>query len=80
MGANYMDIADEVLEMLRNINKKLRTQNSKLKTETQKLKLIKTEEKNLKVNLDKWQKISVAEAFEKYVGISKKNYLIINYF
>ncbi len=72
MGANYMDIADEVLEMLRNINKKLRTQNSKLKTETQKLKLIKTEEKNLKVNLDKWQKISVAEAFEKYVGISEK--------
>jgi len=69
LDASYMDIADELLLMLREINKKLKTQISKLKTKTQKSKLIKTEEKNLKINLDKWEKISVAQAFEKYAGI-----------
>jgi elongation factor P--(R)-beta-lysine ligase len=67
--ANYMDIANELLEMLRYINKELKTQNSKLKTKTKNQKL---KNQNLKLNLDKWEKISVVEAFEKYADIFEK--------
>jgi len=62
LNADYMDIADEVLEMLRYINKELKTQMSNVKTKT----------KNLKLNLNKWEKISVAQAFEKHAGIFEK--------
>lgn len=50
MGATYMDIANEVLEMLNFINKKV---------------------KNEKLNLSKWEKLSISEAFDKYSGISE---------
>lgn len=51
LGANYMDIADEVLKMLRFINQKVKIKNLKL---------------------DRWEKITVTKAFEKYSGISEK--------
>lgn len=51
MGADYMDIADVVLEMLRSINTKV---------------------KNNTLNLEKWEKFTVAQAFEKYAGITEK--------
>lgn len=51
LGADYMEIADEVLKMLRFINQKVKLKNLKL---------------------DRWEKISVAEAFKKYSDISKK--------
>jgi lysyl-tRNA synthetase class 2 len=52
--ANYMDIADELLEMLRYLNEKVKSDFA------------------LKINLNKWEKISVIEAFEKYAGIFEK--------
>jgi len=60
IGADYLDLADEVLEMLQYINKKLKTQISKLKTVR----------KNL--NLDRWEKLTVAQAFEKYAQITEE--------
>jgi len=77
LGFSYMDIADELLLMLREINKKLKIEKSKIKTKTKKIKPIKTEEKNLKINLDKWEKISVAQAFEKYADIYEEE--LFNY-
>jgi len=53
VGADYMEIADEVLKMLRFISHKVKNISQKLK-------------------LERWEKISVAEAFEKYAGISKE--------
>jgi len=52
--ANYMDIADELLEMLRYLNEKVKSDFA------------------LKINLNKWEKISVIKAFEKYAGIFEK--------
>ncbi len=60
VGVNYFQLADEVLEMLQYIDKKIKTQSSKLKI------------KFKNINFDKWEKISVAEAFEKYAGILEK--------
>lgn len=57
MGINYLELADEILEMLRHINKSLK---SKVKSQ--------------KFNLDKWEKITVAQAFEKYAGINEKDF------
>lgn len=53
MGVSYMDIAEEVLLMLRSISPKIVYQGKS-------------------VAFDKWEKISVAEAFSKYCGISDK--------
>jgi len=53
VGANYMNIADEVLEMLKFISQKLKIQNHK-------------------VSFEKWEKISVAEAFKKFAGIKEQ--------
>jgi len=53
MGADYMGIADEVLNMLRYINKKVKNTSQKFK-------------------FDKWEKISVTEAFEKYAKINEE--------
>jgi len=70
VNANYMDIADELLEMLRYINKKVKSKKSKVKSESQKLK----------VNFNKWEKISVTQAFKKYAGISKNELFNHNLF
>jgi len=72
LGAYYMDIADEVLEMLREINKRLNIQMPKIKIKNKNSKLIKDEQTEISLNLDKWEKISVKEAFEKYADVSEK--------
>ncbi len=54
MNVNYLELADEILEMLKYINKSL---NTKIK--------------NQKFNLNKWEKVTVAQAFEKYAGIKE---------
>lgn len=59
MGADYMDIASEVLALLQFIN---------------------TIVKNRKINLDKWEKLTVAEAFEKYAQIKEKELFDHNLF
>lgn len=51
LGVNYLQLADEVLELMRFINSKI---------------------KNKKIKFDKWEKYSIAEAFEKFSGITKK--------
>ncbi|MFH0979851.1 MAG: amino acid--tRNA ligase-related protein [Candidatus Roizmanbacteria bacterium] len=53
MGADYMDVANEVLAMLKYIDKKVKNTSQKLK-------------------FDKWEKISVAEAFRIHANISEK--------
>jgi elongation factor P--beta-lysine ligase len=53
IGINYLDLADELLEMLKFINKKLNNRN-----------------KNL--NLSRWEKITVAQAFQKYAQIGEE--------
>ncbi|MFN4212377.1 MAG: amino acid--tRNA ligase-related protein [Microgenomates group bacterium] len=62
VGFNYLQLAEEVLEMLRYINKKI--QNSEIKNQNDDLKF--------KINFDKWEKITVAQAFAKYAGIKKE--------
>ena len=70
MGANYMDIADVVLEMLRYINNKAKILNKNS---------IITYRGN-KISLEKWEKISVAEAFQKYTEISEEELFNHNLF
>jgi lysyl-tRNA synthetase class 2 len=70
-GVNYMEIADEVLEMLRYINKKFKTSPFAIASGDRQKSKVKGD-LSLKINLDKWEKISVVEAFEKYTGIFEK--------
>jgi elongation factor P--beta-lysine ligase len=53
IGINYLDLADELLEMLKFINKKLNNRNKDL-------------------NLSRWEKITVAQAFQKYAQIGEE--------
>ncbi len=69
INADYMDLADELLQLLQYINKKLNTQILSSKTKSENLKLI---YRNKTISLQKWEKISVAEAFERYAGILPK--------
>lgn len=59
-GVNYLELADEVLKLLRYIDNKVNSQNSKVKNSSQKLKF------------DRWEKYSVTEVFKKYSNISEK--------
>ncbi len=61
MDADYMDIAYEVLELLQFINNKL-----KINPPIWRAKL--------KINFNKWEKISVAQAFEKYAKIKENEF------
>lgn len=61
---NYMDLAEELLQLLQFIDSKVNSFN-----ESSKNKLI---YKNKKISFEKWEKITVADAFKKYAGISKK--------
>ena len=63
-GVNYMEIADEVLELLNYIKYQI----SKIKNTNQKSNIF----ENQKISFNKWEKISVVEAFEKYAGIFEK--------
>ncbi|KKQ02105.1 MAG: hypothetical protein US11_C0001G0064 [Candidatus Roizmanbacteria bacterium GW2011_GWA2_36_23] len=57
LKADYMDIAEEVLNMLRHI--------------AAIIKKSKITYQNQTISLDKWEKISVAQAFDKYADISE---------
>lgn len=50
IGVNYLQLADEVLAMLRFVNNRIRG----------------------KLKFDRWEKYSVAEAFDKFAGIKEK--------
>ncbi len=58
LGVNYLEMADEVLKMLSYIKNKI----SKIKTTKQKLK----------ISFQRWEKFSVAQVFEKFAKIIKK--------
>lgn len=58
MGVGYMEIAEIVLEMLKFIAKKIQSNKIIYQGKT--------------ISLDKWEKISVTEAFKKYSDISEK--------
>lgn len=58
MGADYMEIADVVLEMLKYVAKKIQNKQIIFK-------------KN-KMSFEKWEKMSVAEAFNKFADITEK--------
>ncbi|KKQ24607.1 MAG: Elongation factor P-(R)-beta-lysine ligase [Candidatus Roizmanbacteria bacterium GW2011_GWC2_37_13] len=60
LGVNYLEMADEVLELLCFIDSKVKRQKLKGKSSSQKLKF------------DRWEKYSVGQAFEKFAEISKK--------
>jgi elongation factor P--beta-lysine ligase len=60
VGVDYLQLADEVLKMIEYIQKKVKSQKSKVKAKI----------KNL--NLEKWEKITVTEAFKKYAHIGEK--------
>ncbi|HEX7542563.1 MAG TPA: amino acid--tRNA ligase-related protein [Patescibacteria group bacterium] len=60
MGADYMGIADVVMKLLQSITKQLRMTNYELNYQGK------------KISFENWEKISVAEAFEKYANISEK--------
>ena len=64
MDADYMGIADVVLKLLQSISRKLQVTSYKLQN-----KII---YKGKKISFEKWEKITVQEAFEKYAGISEK--------
>jgi len=64
MDADYMDIANVVLKLLQSISRKLQVTSYKLQNQ------IIYQGKN--ISFEKWEKITVQEAFEKYAGISEK--------
>jgi len=74
VNASYMDIADEVLEMLRYINKKLKRKDlvSSILDKCHKKEDRQEKIFGLEINLNKWEKISVTEAFERYASIFEK--------
>jgi len=73
MGAGYMEIAEVVLEMLNHINRNIKYQISNIKNTDQISKIKNEIEYQGKIiSLEKWEKISVTEAFKKYSDISKK--------
>ena len=69
LGVDYMGIADEVLKMLQFINNQVKSEKSKVKSESQHLKVL---YQNQLISLEKWEKISITEAFKKYAEISEK--------
>lgn len=58
--ADYMDIAEELLQLLRFIN--LRVNGSKMEINYQ----------GKKISLLRWEKMTVSEAFQKYAGIDER--------
>ncbi len=72
--ANYMDLAEELLEMLRFMNKNVKFQmpNAKSRSKISNLNENEIVYQNYKISLNRWEKITVIDAFKKYAGISKK--------
>jgi len=67
VGVNYLKIADEVLQMLQFINFKIQN-----KKDGDKKYLSKIKYQNKIISLERWEKLTVMEAFEKYAKIDKK--------
>ena len=61
VGANYMDIAAIVLEMLQEISLRQSADRNDIKITYQ----------GIKVDLSRWEKMRVGEAFQKYAGITE---------
>ncbi len=66
IGVDYLKLADEILEMLRSLNREIQNWRDKLSMVGH------YEKTNCKINFDKWEKITVGQAFEKYGQISQK--------
>lgn len=60
VGVNYLQMADEVLKLLRYIDNKVKSQKSRVKITNQKLKF------------NRWEKYSIAQAFLKFASITEK--------
>ncbi len=58
IGVNYLQMADEVLGMLRYVKNQISN--------------IKVTNKKLKISFEKWEKLSVTEAFSKFAKISEE--------
>lgn len=73
----YLQLADEILEMMKYITINLKSQSSNLKTKSQNSKPKKTEitYQGKKISFNKWEKFTVAEAFQKFSDISEKELL-----
>lgn len=61
VGVNYLELANEVLNMLQYINDKLKNPS-----------FVKTSEGKQKLKFDRWEKYSVTQAFDKYAKITEK--------
>ncbi|MCX7881261.1 MAG: hypothetical protein N2482_01970 [Patescibacteria group bacterium] len=77
VGVDYLRLADEILELLRYVYKK--TQNSKIKNQKSCPPLV-DKSQRLKISFKKWEKITLAEAFKKFAGISKDEFFNHNLF
>jgi len=73
LGINYLEMAEEVLKMLRFVNAQVKSQKSKVKntSENSKVNDLFIYQKK-KISFEKWEKISVTDAFEKYTAITDK--------
>lgn len=60
VGENYMFVAQEILELLRFLSEKIYGKKNQLVY------------KRKNISLEKWEKITVADAFKKYANISEK--------
>ena len=61
MGIGYMELAEVVLKMLQYINSKINKKDNELIIQYQ----------GKKISLERWEKITVAKAFQKYSNISQ---------
>ena len=62
--SDYMDIADELLELLRFIYIRVNGLSEMERRKKQEIKF-----QNKKISLSKWEKLTLAQAFQKYAGI-----------
>ena len=74
LGVNYLEMADIVLELLKSINKQLRITNDEFKKIRNPKSVINNQiiYQDKTISFRKWEKFSVAEAFEKFAGIKEK--------
>ncbi len=72
MGVDYFQLAEEVLEMLRYIYKKIQNSASKVRPPLAEKFKSQNDNEKCKINFDKWEKIAVVQAFERYAGIKEK--------
>ncbi|MGB9707437.1 MAG: amino acid--tRNA ligase-related protein [Microgenomates group bacterium] len=71
VGVDYLQLADEVLEMVKYIDKKIQNLNPAAREQRGNFKS-QNLFKKLKINFNRWEKIKVSEAFEKFAGVTEK--------